>query len=47
MFKLTDETRAEIIAILREKFEIPQNSDEQINEVLDEVIDVVKRQFGM
>ena len=46
MFELTEETRAAIIAILREKFDLSQPDDE-ISGVIDEVVDTVKRQFGM
>ena len=46
MFKLTDETRSAIVDILKEKFNLTQTDDE-INVVIDEVVDTVKRQFGM
>jgi hypothetical protein len=46
MFTLTDETRAAIVDILKEKFSLTQTDDE-INVVIDEVVDTVKRQFGM
>ena len=46
MFNLTDDTRAAIVTILRDKFGLTQTDDE-INAVIDEVIDAVKRQFGM
>ena len=46
MFKLTDETREAIVAILRDKFGLTQ-TDAEINAVIDEVVDAVKRQFGM
>ena len=46
MFKLTDETRSAIVSILRNKFGLTQ-TDEEINTVIDEVVDAVKRQFGM
>ena len=46
MFNLSDETRATIISILRDKFGITQ-SDDEINTVIDEIVDAVKRQFGM
>lgn len=46
MFNLTDETRATIISILRDKFGVTQTDDE-INTVIDEIVDAVKRQFGM
>ena len=46
MFNLTDETRAAIIAILRDRFDVT-GTDEEINVVIDEIVDTVKRQFGM
>ena len=46
MFKLTDETRVAIIAILKDKFGLTQ-SDDEINSVIDEILETVKRQFGM
>lgn len=46
MFKLTDETRTAIVAILKDKFGLTQ-SDDEINTVIDEIVDTVKRQFGM
>ena len=46
MFKLTDETRSAIVSILRDKFGVTQTDDE-INTVIDEIVDTVKRQFGM
>ena len=46
MFNLTDDTRAAIVTILRDKFGLTQTDDE-INAVIDEVVDAVKRQFGM
>jgi predicted metallopeptidase len=46
MFNLSDETRTAIIAILRDKFGVTQTDDE-INVVIDEIVDTVKRQFGM
>jgi hypothetical protein len=46
MFNLSDETRATIITILRDKFGVTQTDDE-INVVIDEIVDTVKRQFGM
>ena len=46
MFRLTDETRAAIISILRDQFGLTQTDDE-INTVIDNIIDVVKKQFGM
>jgi len=46
MFNLSDETRSTIISILRDRFGITQTDDE-INTVIDEIVDAVKRQFGM
>ena len=46
MFKLTDETRTAIVTILKDKFGLTQ-SDDEINSVIDEIVDTVKRQFGM
>lgn len=46
MFNLTDETRATIISILRDRFGVTQTDDE-INAVIDEIVNAVKRQFGM
>jgi hypothetical protein len=46
MFNLSDETRAAIISIVRDKFGVTQTDDE-INAVIDEIVDTVKRQFGM
>lgn len=46
MFKLTDETRTAIVTILKDKFGLTQ-SDDEINTVIDEIVDTVKRQFGM
>jgi hypothetical protein len=45
MFNLTDETRAAIVSILRDRFGLTQTDDE-INTVIDEVVDAVKKQFG-
>ena len=45
MFNLTDETRSAIISILRDKFRLTQTDDE-INAVIDQIVDVVKAQFG-
>lgn len=45
MFNLSDETRNAIIAIVRERFGVTQTDDE-INAVIDEIVDTVKRQFG-
>lgn len=46
MFRLTDETRAAIVTILRDHFNLTQTDDE-INTVIDLVVDTVKKQFGM
>ena len=46
MFNLSDETRNDIVVILRERFGLTQE-DETINSVIDEVVDRVKSQFGM
>lgn len=46
MFELNEETRANIVEILRGKFDLTQTDDE-ISAVIDEVVDTVKRQFGM
>jgi hypothetical protein len=46
MFRLTDETRAAIVTILRDQFGLTQTDDE-INATIDQIIDVVKKQFGM
>lgn len=46
MFELNEETRANIVEILRSKFDLTQTDDE-ISAVIDEVVDTVKRQFGM
>ena len=45
MFNLTDETRAAIVSILRDRFGLTQTDDE-INAVIDEVVSAVKAQFG-
>lgn len=46
MFNLTDETRNAIITIVRERLGTTLTDDE-INTVIDEIVDTVKRQFGM
>ena len=46
MFKLTDETRETIVALLRERFALTQ-TDGEIKDVIDEVVNDVKKQFGM
>lgn len=46
MFELTEETRNNIVAILRERLALTEHSDEEINAVIDEVVTTVKAQFG-
>jgi hypothetical protein len=48
MFELSDETRTQIIELARTHFSITpeQHSDEDINNFIDEVVSLVKRQFG-
>lgn len=45
MFNLTDETRSAIIAIIRERLVVGKTDDE-LNAVIDEIVTVVKAQFG-
>lgn len=50
MFELTPETKAEIAALLRERLDLHYEdhyTDDHLIEVIDEVVTVVKRQFGM
>ena len=49
MFELSDETRSQIIALARKHFNITekQHSDEDVNNFIDEVVSIVKSQFGM
>lgn len=47
MFNLTDETRTAIIAVLREQLVIDNVTDEELNSIIDEIVTVVKKQFGM
>jgi hypothetical protein len=49
MFTLSDETKAQIVELVRSHFNITaeQHSDEDINEFIDKVVGVVKAQFGM
>lgn len=48
MFELTEETRSSIIALLRERiYDHEKYTDGELNALIDEVVDVVKRQFGM
>ena len=46
MFELTEETRNNVIALLREKMEISHYTDDELNSILDEVVAIVKKQFG-
>jgi hypothetical protein len=46
MFELNDETRDAIVTILRERFNLTKESNEDINAVIDEVVTTVKAQFG-
>ena len=46
MFNLTDETRSAIIDILRERLAVGKTDDE-LNAIIDEIVTVVKAQFGM
>jgi hypothetical protein len=48
MFNLSPQARAYIISLvrLRLKLSVEQASDKKMNEVIDEVIAFVKRQFG-
>jgi hypothetical protein len=47
MFNLTDETRTSIIAFLREKMELTpvDYTDDQLNDIIDQIVDIVKKQF--
>jgi len=45
MFELTEETRAAIVEILKTRLDI-KHTDEEINEVINQVVDSVKAQFG-
>jgi|694.fasta_scaffold135753_3 hypothetical protein len=48
MFHLTEETRSNIIALLRENLNLSSDvSDEDLSVLVDSMIDVVKKQFGM
>ena len=49
MFNLSDETKAQIVELVRNHFNVTaeQHSDEDINEFIDKVVGVVKAQFGM
>lgn len=45
MFNLTDETRAAMILLLRERLAAGKTDDE-LNVVIDEMVALVKAQFG-
>jgi CheY-specific phosphatase CheX len=45
MFELSEETRKNIIAVLRERLDVTK-TDEEINSAIDELVNVVKSQFG-
>jgi len=47
MFELTEETRVNIIELLRERLDLSDKTDDELNEIIDEVVNTVKRQFGM
>lgn len=47
MFELTEQTRIDVVAVMREKLPVEGMTDEELNQVLNEVVDVVKRQFGL
>mgnify|MGYP003353700197 CR=1 FL=1 len=46
MFELTEETRNNVIALLREKMEIDHLTNEELNSIIDDVVNIVKAQFG-
>lgn len=47
MFELSEETRTKIIALLRERlYDHERYTDGEINALIDEVVVVVKSQFG-
>ena len=49
MFELSDETRAQIIELARKHFNITEkeHSNEDIDHFIDQVVNIVKSQFGM
>lgn len=47
MFHLTEETRSNLIELLRERLPVDNLSEDELNEVIDAMIDTVKKQFGM
>lgn len=46
MFELTEETRNNVIAVLRSRLDLQGHTDEELNEIIDEVVGTVKAQFG-
>ena len=47
MFQITEETRKACVDIIRDHLAVDHVSDEQLEDIIDEMIAVVKRQFGM
>lgn len=47
MFHLTEETRSNLIELLRERLPVDGLTEDELNEVIDAMIDTVKKQFGM
>jgi hypothetical protein len=45
MFELNEDTRAAIVEIIKTRLDV-KHTDEEINEVINEVVDTVKSQFG-
>ena len=46
MFELTEETRNNIIALLRESMDIDHVTKDELNSIIDEMVIIVKAQFG-
>lgn len=47
MFELSEETKANVVAYLRESGVVTMDvTDDQLEEVLDNVVAIVKKQFG-
>lgn len=47
MFELNEDTRDKVITLLRERlYEHEQYTDAELNELIDEVVVIVKAQFG-
>ena len=46
MFELTEETRVIIIEMLRERLDVQDKTDDEINAIVDEIVVAVKKQFG-